>query len=1148
MDRTQAVKLIQKTFEYQFDKDQFKYFVLELLNEVEEINKRPFQGYSIPDAFKEHIKSYERIGKYEDPEKNKIHILIVELKKAKAIERARSMQKNFISWYLRYSRGYEKNAALVAFFETENLENWRFSLVKIEYEFDDDRQVKEKFTPAKRYSFLVGKNEGSHTAQRQLIPILESEINPTLKQIEDAFNIEKVTKEFFNKYRELFHDIKEALDHAIDDDITILKDFTKNKVDAVDFSKKLLGQIVFLYFLQKKGWFGVKKNEDWGTGSRHFLRELFQGKNGHYDNYFNDILEPLFYQALRYDRSGDDHYFSQFKCKIPFLNGGLFDPINNYDWVKTDILLPNELFSNDNPTDEGDKGDGILDIFDRYNFTVKEDEPLDKEVAIDPEMLGKVFENLLEVKDRKFKGTYYTHREIVHYMCQESLINYLDTELDNLIEKQDIVTFIHHGENAIENDSRVQNEGRETKTYSYLIPEKIRENAEFIDDSLASIRICDPAIGSGAFPVGMMSEIVRARNSLTPFFENKDNRSTYNFKRHAIKNCLYGVDIDQGAIEIAKLRLWLSLIVDEDDINQIKPLPNLDFKIVWGNSLLGVDKKVLNFENLQTLKTLKQLFFEETNVKKKQDLKTQISDLIFQLSDGNINFDYEIYFSEIFEEKQGFDIIIANPPYRGEKGSKEMMQVIANSNLGKRFYVRRMDLFYFFFHLALDIVKHCGLVNFITTNYFITSTGGFKLRGDLKFRGIILELVNFNELKIFDTAKGQHNMISLLKKNNSALLAQNHIVKTCLVHREGMANEFILNLILRKNDHNTEYFKCFQYDLFEGEANYIRFKSSFEITKEFKHKFLDQIFKKTKFKSINLGKICDLNQGIVSGADKVTDSMIKNYPELNLRKDCGIFILRKQEIDKLFLPKKELDDYVKPFYKNSEIKKWFVKPCSDLFVLYLKDEGKKIELSDNLLNHFEQFKKILIDKKTNCFKNEWLRKIVKPWLERGNYFVLFYPREKSIFEDIKIVNSRRSKSNIFALENNQMYEQSDIVITTLKDNFEDQISIKYILSILNSKLYYLWLYHKGKRKGETLELFQKPLSEIPIKMISLNEQMQFIIIVDKILSLTQSPDYLQNEAKQKQVKEYEREIDRMVYELYELTPEEIEIVEGCYKG
>ena len=214
------------------------------------------------------------------------------------------------------------------------------------------------------------------------------------------------------------------------------------------------------------------------------------------DRFFKNILEPLFYKALSTKRK-DDYYNSYFKCRIPFLNGGLFEPINGYDWKNTEILLPDSLFSNENQTKEGDIGDGILDIFDRYNFTVKEDEPLDKEVAIDPEMLGNVFEKLLSVKDRKLKATYYTPRKIVHYMCQESLINYLTEELKEKVNKKDIETLVRYGEST----------------------ELSKNQAEIIDKKLMDIRICDPAVGSGAFPVGMMNEIIRIRYSLNDFIK-----------------------------------------------------------------------------------------------------------------------------------------------------------------------------------------------------------------------------------------------------------------------------------------------------------------------------------------------------------------------------------------------------------------------------------------------------------------------------------------------------------------------------------------------------------------------------------------------------------------------------------------------------
>lgn len=453
MDKQQAQNIIKETFEQPFDKTRFTAFVKNLLNRIEEA---PFayHGQFVPEAYRQYISTLERIGKFNDGE-NRIDILVIKLQRKTSLERARTNQRNFVAGYLqgKYGSSNEKEAALVAFVSPDE-EDWRFSLVRMDYKFEQTptgrMKVKEEFTPARRWSFLVGVNENSHTAQSRLVNILANDAQaPTLAQLEDAFNIETVTKEFFLKYRDLFIRTKEALDKVVENDAKIKADFEAKGVNTVDFAKKLLGQIVFLYFLQKKGWFGVARDADWGTGPKDFLRQLFEGyKRGDYlpaptlrqagKNFFNDILEPLFYEALRVDRSHDDHYYSQFNCKIPFLNGGLFDPIGDnggYDWVKTDILLPNSLFSNENKTREGDTGDGILDVFDRYNFTVKEDEPLEKEVAIDPELLGKAYEKFNAIRPDNFDeykkalksgkkgdeskfnkqfGVYYTPREIVH--------------------------------------------------------------------------------------------------------------------------------------------------------------------------------------------------------------------------------------------------------------------------------------------------------------------------------------------------------------------------------------------------------------------------------------------------------------------------------------------------------------------------------------------------------------------------------------------------------------------------------------------------------------------------------------------------------------------------------------------------------------
>ena len=557
MDKEQAKAKIKDTFESPFDKNRFTLFIKDLLNRVDASKAfpKPLTGSYIKESFRDCVKSYDRLGRFTDDNGKKIDILTACLHKKTTLEHARTKQRNFIAGYLKGDYGGRslKDAALVAFYH-EDSPDWRFSLVTIDHVFDEQKAtVAQEFSPAKRRSFLVGADENSHTAQSQLIPILaDVDHDPTREKLEEAFDIEKVTTEFFKRYRALYLDLSRHVDEVMKEEQSqrIRKEFEQRGIDKEVFSKKLLGQIVFLYFLQKKGWLGAK--EKWGDGDKKFLRNLFTECKQRDRNFFNDYLEYLFYDALNNEHRGgvDPSIHPRFNCKIPFLNGGLFEPINNYDWQNTDLFLPNELFSN--KKDGSDEGSGILDLFDLFNFTVKEDEPLEKEVAVDPEMLGKVFENLLEVKDRKSKGTYYTPREIVHYMCQQSLISYLDTQLngkpaaherigdqeldmlgnaqkrgqldltvehkpESLIPKEHIEQLILCGEQVVENEATVEAKGRETGTYSYRLRETIRRNAELIDEKLASIRVCDPAIGSGAFLVGIMTEIVKARNVLSVF-------------------------------------------------------------------------------------------------------------------------------------------------------------------------------------------------------------------------------------------------------------------------------------------------------------------------------------------------------------------------------------------------------------------------------------------------------------------------------------------------------------------------------------------------------------------------------------------------------------------------------------------------------
>lgn len=753
MNSQQARALIAETFPQAFDKGRFRNFAINLLNDVDESKAQAWNTTYIKDAFKDHVSRFERLGTYTSPDKEKLDVLIVHLTTQSKLGRARTAIRNFVADHLKTRDN--KDAALVAFVSPTE-KQWRFSYVKMEYaavEKEDGRVgVHTKLTPARRSSYLVGEAESCHTAQSRFLSLLQdTENHPTLAQIEDAFSVEAVTKEFFEQYKELFLDLKDELDDLAKKDKIIGAEFAAKKINTADFSKKLMGQIVFLYFLQKKGWLGLPKRGDWGDGPHNFLRQLFAGKFRRYANFFNDILQPLFYDTLATDR-GHEAWCKTFNCRIPFLNGGLFEPLAGYDWQKTAIVIPNSLFSNTKTTSAGDTGTGILDVFDRYNFTVNEAEPLETEVAIDPEMLGKVFENLLEVKERKSKGSFYTPREIVHYMCQESIINYLDTALNDdkkIVPREDIETFIHSGDQA----SHYEAARVEGTSYQRKLPKTIETHARLLDDKLADIAVCDPAIGSGAFPVGMMQEIVRARSALTPYFNDVHDRTAYHFKRHAIQSCIYGVDIDPGAVEIAKLRLWLSLVVDEEDVQQIKPLPNLDYKIVVGNSLLGFPFKS---PRVQRIETLKAAYFDEADHDKKERLKREIDAELTQAFASSksslgyaVSFDFETCFSEVFRATGGFDVIIANPPYvDSEVMVKEQPEI--RKAIGARFSTTKgnWDLYIPFLELSLTKLSRRGTSCLITPNKWLAISYGQAYRDAAK--NLIFGITDYSRFRAFE--------------------------------------------------------------------------------------------------------------------------------------------------------------------------------------------------------------------------------------------------------------------------------------------------------------------------------------------------------------------------------------------------------------
>ena len=777
MDAKLAINILENTFKKAFDIERLEYFFTELFNDVE-INTVEEKQY-VKSNYKKYINHFYNLGTFRCKFNERVGLYAVELSNESSRDRARTMQRNLIAKVM----GNKKEAALVAFYSKDS-DDWRFSYIKKYYNFGENG-VKEELSAPRRHSFLVGPNEPNHTCQKQFLKLVMYEEKISLEQIDEAFDIENVTDAFFKEYSDLVKSLIESLTNIKEKDSIVREEFDSKYIKSSDFAKKLMGQLVFMYFLQKKGWLGVQKGKPWGTGPKNFLRIIFNKCQEEGKNFYNDVLEPLFYKGFAEEVS--DFHYSEFGYMVPFLNGALFEPINNYDWVKTDINLTNSIFSN------------VFKTFDKYNFTVKEDEPLEKEVAVDPEMLGKVFESLLEGGDRKQKGAFYTPRHIVHYMCQENLISYLETNSD--IPEEDLRLFITKGYLAIEHIIQVHDAGGKLKKIPY-IRESIKENSDRLDNLLKNVKVIDPAVGSGAFPVGMMNEIVTARYILR-LINNVQDIDFYSLKKETIANSLYGVDLELSATDVTKLRFWLSLIVDEENVKEIEPLPNLDNQIMCGNSVIDGyanvrlfdDELIVRSAQTKLAMTPKEQLFEKIESKKreffntcgplqKEKLRREIKELKWKFIEEHLKsigrkdlideilkykyrddrpfFIWELEFSEIFKgENPGFDIVIGNPPYVRQEKIKEIKPYLKEHY---KTYTGVADLYVYFFEKGLNVLKEKGIFAFICSNKFAKAKYGKKLR-KLLLKNQIIIYNDYTGVNVFKEAQVDTSVIQI-KKNN----------------------------------------------------------------------------------------------------------------------------------------------------------------------------------------------------------------------------------------------------------------------------------------------------------------------------------------------------------------------------------------------
>ncbi|GHT08052.1 hypothetical protein AGMMS49525_17250 [Bacteroidia bacterium] len=491
---------------------------------------------------------------------------------------------------------------------------WRFTFVSETRQWNDDGTRYEKaVTDAKRFTYLLGENETARTAKERFTELKSRGVAhnaPTLDDVKDAFEVEKLSKDFFATYKQ--HYIR-FCDHLLNSPSCRIALFKANDKAIRDFCKKLLGRIVFLYFLQKKGWLGAKDLK-YKDGDKNFMSNLFrkytENSTSGGDLFYSQCLTKLFFETLNQARENDNFTMPNGETvKIPFLNGGLFeddrhcglDPQSHEKKRMMEFLdFPSSLFTD------------LFTFFDQYNFTIYEDDPNDHTVAVDPEMLGHIFENLLE--DNKDKGAYYTPKEIVHYMCQESLKEYLKTCLNHDSDKINEIDKIL---DCIFSRGNLEN----------LTEIKVQDNMlQAIHKALDNVKICDPAIGSGAFPMGLLQEIFSAKQTLHHFQHSSlEGFKAADVKLNIIQNSIYGVDIERGAVDIARLRFWLSLIIDEEVPT---PLPNLDYKIVVGNSLVSkFEDEVIDID--WTIKDEER----QTNIFGSGDLMTNNSNLLNEISE-----------------------------------------------------------------------------------------------------------------------------------------------------------------------------------------------------------------------------------------------------------------------------------------------------------------------------------------------------------------------------------------------------------------------------------------------------------------------------------------------------------------------------------
>lgn len=990
------------------------------------------------------------LGEYNTSDHYRIGLFQFDVKTA-SIARKRVGLRNLVKSLINPNWG-EFDAAFTVFASDSD---WRLSFIC---------DIKEEKTAPKRFTYVFGEKSLLYrTPVSRLSAILG---NVTFASLKDAFSVEKVSKDFFREYREIYADfvqyitgnryVKKTQGSGYElksfpgepQNLAFYEALGKDDKRARDFVKKMMGRITFLYFLQQKGWM---------CGDKNYMLHLFESSSDK-DYYLKKVLEPLFFGVLNTKPEERKAVFAKHKWNdelrkawetIPYLNGGLFEPDDEdkvVDACSTHIFRQKDF-------------EELFEFYSHYNFTIDENDPSDAEVGVDPEMLGKIFESLLE--DNKDKGAFYTPKEIVQYMCQESLVAYLVTKTH--IEEGRLREFVKEPED---------NKDGLTEDERYKIL-----------DGVLSVKICDPAIGSGAFPIGLLNELVRCKEAI---YGDKKGRA--DIKREIIRDNIYGVDIEKGAVDIARLRFWLSLVVDEDTPS---PLPNLDYKIMQGNSLLewynGTDLSKLTDmsasddlfgggraeEFKKDLAKLLKHYFGESDHEKKFALKgaikaaiTEILDIAgveipdgIDIAENSQFFLWHTWFNEVFAEG-GFDICLGNPPYISAPAQVDnpILNAQRNALIKTKKYdslYQKWDLYVPFMELGFRyLCKPGGVFTMIVPYPLSNQLYALELRRMMIHEYDTFEIVDLNGTKIFENATVS-NCIAFVRNQPS-------------VKQETM----ISHIDEKRNIYNS-------------------YRQPYSLLEQDQKRFVWNLTLEERDSSIHkdmpcFGDFCYISKGMVLAAN---EKKIKGQFDKN-----DLISLTRDDVHcKEYIEAKDIEKYS---IKRTRYLEWNTERCPKMLSRPTFPElykGNRV-----LVNGFGNIQATFDDK--GYLHNSTIYSCV-PWAYLNGV------DNKSIASSIKKY-SRLSRERMEALSR--------------------CVSEKYILGILNSKYA---MYLLNSIRGGDFHILPEHIRYIPIPEATTEQQAPIICLVDKILAAKKTDQYADTSA-------WEAEIDRLVYDLYDVPQEE----------